>query len=91
MGRGSSWLGLDKAEKAPAPSVDWLRAIILDRIESIGSLKVASELCEMKYDSFRRLLKKSPLDWKEEQRQAVRKGLRISKKDYAEAWSKYIQ
>lgn len=91
MGRGTSWLNLDSAKKAPPPAIDWLRAIILDRIECIGDRKEAAEACGMKYDSFRRMLKKSPRDWREEQRQAVIKGLRISKKDYAEAWAKYAQ
>ena len=91
MGRGTSWLNLDGGKKAPPPATDWLRAIILDRIESLSSRQEAAEACGMKYDSFRRMLKKSPRDWREEQRQAVIKGLRISKKDYAEAWAKYAQ
>lgn len=91
--RGQAWLGLGdgKSSKNPPPATDWLRAIIFDRIESIGDRKEAAALCGFKYDSFRKLLKKSPLEWKEEQRQAVKNGLRISQKDYLEAWAKYAQ
>ena len=90
--RGYAWLGQGKAKKpAQPPPVDWLRAIILDRIESMGDRKEAAEACGMKYDSFRRLLKRSPREWKAEQLQAVITGLQISKKDYTEAWARYAQ
>ena len=89
MGRGEAWLGLkDKSKKVPA---DWLRGLILDRVETIGDRQKAAAACGIPYNSFRRLLKKSPRDWQEEQRQAIVKGLGISKKDYAEAWAKYAQ
>lgn len=90
--RGYAWLGQTKEKKKnPPPPYDMLWGMVLLYVHYAGGKKEAAQMCEMDYNSFRRLLKKSPRDWREEQRQAIVKGLGISKKDYAEAWAKYAQ
>lgn len=60
------------AKRAQEPPIDWLKAAILERIDQRNITKAElAQQAGIGYANFLVLMRKSPMDWRREQRESV--------------------
>lgn len=60
------------------PPIDWIKAAMLERLDAKHmTLKELSAVTGLGYENLRVLMRKSPMDWKREQREGVCRALGI--------------
>ena len=68
----------DNLNKPKDPPIDWVKAAMLERMDAkhmqLKELSAATGIC---YETLRWLMRRSPMDWKREQREGVCRALGI--------------